>query len=335
MSDIDFVIPWVDGNDPEWRKRKNEYLGTEKDDDRDERYRDWGFLRYWFRGVEKNAPWIRKIFLICDQVPPSWLNVKHPKLQIVRHEDYLPEEYRPAFSSHPIELNLHRIEGLSDRFVYFNDDMFLLQQVDETFFFKKGMPRDSALLNTIPTDDLTRGPDARIFNMFLNNASYINRSYNFRKCLRRDIWKWLAPCYGKDLFRNIILCIWPRLVGTVESHLPQPFLKKTFEEAWLMDFDILDQTSRHHIRNDTDVNQWFIRLHHIMEGEFEVRKPIRNSVFTIGPDNKEIVKAISEMKFPVICLNDDSMDNRQYIVLKNELKDAFDSILPNKSSFEL
>ena len=114
MSNIDFVITWVDGRDPEWRKRKDALNENSFEDEREERYRDWGLLPYWFRGVEKYAPWVRKIWFICDQEPPEWLNRDHPKLSIVRHEDYLPDEYRPAFSSHPIELNLHRIKGLSE-----------------------------------------------------------------------------------------------------------------------------------------------------------------------------------------------------------------------------
>ena len=177
MGDIDFVIAWVDGSDSEWRKRKAALKGDISVDDREERYRDWGLLPYWFRGVEKYAPWVRKIWFICDQKPPTWLNTNHPKLEIVHHEDYLPEEYRPAFSSHPIELNLHRIEGLSERFVYFNDDTYLLRPVIEEFFFRGGLPCDSALLNTIPTDDLAENHDTRIFYMFLNNY-YQKENYN-------------------------------------------------------------------------------------------------------------------------------------------------------------
>ena len=206
MSNIDFVITWVDGRDPEWRKRKDALNENSFEDEREERYRDWGLLPYWFRGVEKYAPWVRKIWFICDQEPPEWLNRDHPKLSIVRHEDYLPDEYRPAFNSHPIELNLHRIKGLSERFVYFNDDMYLLRPVGENLFFRRGLPCDSALLNTIPTDDLVDIPDGRIFYMFLNNASYINRDYDFRSCLKRNPLKWLHPSYGKDLFRNGIRC---------------------------------------------------------------------------------------------------------------------------------
>lgn len=334
MSNIDFVIAWVDGADPEWRKRKEALLDNSFEDEREERYRDWGLLPYWFRGVEKYAPWVRKIWFICDQEPPAWLNTNHPKLNIVRHEDFLPDEYRPAFSSHPIELNLHRIKGLSEKFVYFNDDMYLLKPVEENLFFRRGLPCDSALLNTIPTDDLVGNPDGRIFYMFLNNASYINRDYDFRSCLKRNFIKWLHPCYGKDLLRNMMLCIWPRLVGTVELHLPQAFLKKTFVETWKKDFDIMDMTSRHHFRNDLDVNQWFVRLHHIMEGRFVVRKPIRNSVYTLGKDNSELVKALAEQKIPMICINDESMDNQTYLKAKEEVVAAFQKLLPDISAFE-
>ena len=335
MSNIDFVITWVDGRDPEWRKRKEALSENSFEDEREERYRDWGLLPYWFRGVEKYAPWVGKIWFICDQNPPEWLNRDHPKLNIVRHEDYPPDEYRPAFSSHPIELNLHRIKGLSERFVYFNDDMFLLRPVKESMFFRRGLPCDSALLNTIPTDDLAGVPDGRIFYMFLNNASYINRDYDFRSCLKRNPLKWLHPAYGKDLVRNAMLCIWPRLVGTVELHLPQAFLKRTFREAWEKDFDILDMTSRHHFRNDLDVNQWLVRLHHIMKGEFSVRKPIRNAVFTLGRDNEELARTVREQKIPMICINDASMDTQTYTDSKREIQAAFDALLPQPSMFEI
>ena len=118
---IDFVIAWVNGNDPEWHNRKKAYtemnisdFSTDNTiDSAEERYRDLGFLPYWFRSVAAFAPWVRKVWLICDQNPPEWLNQECDRLTVVRHEDYLPGEYRPAFSSHPIELNLHRIEGLS------------------------------------------------------------------------------------------------------------------------------------------------------------------------------------------------------------------------------
>ena len=151
---IDFVLAWVDGSDPDWQRRKAQIVGDASADDGVFRYREWGLLPYWFRGVEKFAPWVRKIHFICDQEPPAWLNTDHPKLHIVRHEDYLPDAYRPAFSSHPIELNMHRIPGLSEQFVYFNDDMYLISARSPEDFFRHGLPVDNAVMNPVSTTDL-------------------------------------------------------------------------------------------------------------------------------------------------------------------------------------
>ena len=116
-QDIDFVITWVDGNDLEWKREKVARLGhTDMDisvnaDDRKERYRDWDNLRYWFRGVEKYAPWVHKIYFVTCGQKPDWLNENHDKLVLVNHEDYIPHEYLPTFSANPIELNFHRIKA--------------------------------------------------------------------------------------------------------------------------------------------------------------------------------------------------------------------------------
>ncbi len=122
---IDFVISWVDGDDREWQKSRNNYPGIE-DVTAASLYRDWDNLQYWFRGVEKFTPWVNRIHFVTWGHLPKWLNINHPKVNIVRHSDYLPKEYLPTFNSHSIELNLHRIEGLAEQFVYFNDDIFIM-----------------------------------------------------------------------------------------------------------------------------------------------------------------------------------------------------------------
>ena len=122
---IDFVVTWVDGNDPIWQAEKAKYSPNKNADNRNVRFRDWDNMQYWFRAVEKFAPWVNKIHFVTYGHLPKWLNTDNPKLNIVKHSDFIPKEYLPTFSSHSIELNLHRIEGLAERFVYFNDDMFL------------------------------------------------------------------------------------------------------------------------------------------------------------------------------------------------------------------
>ena len=97
IESMDFVIPWVDGSDPAWRAERELWLARERRDpflakwnDGEQRYRDNGLLRYWFRGVEKFAPWVNKIFFVTYGHVPDWLNTAHPKLQIVKHEDFIP-----------------------------------------------------------------------------------------------------------------------------------------------------------------------------------------------------------------------------------------------------
>lgn len=333
---IDFVIPWVDGSDPEWRERKNQCLGLSTSDGRENRYKDWGFLQYWFRGVEKFAPWVRYVWFICDQEPPKWLNRDHPKLKIVRHEDYLPEEYRPAFSANPIELNLHRIEGLSERFVYFNDDTFLLKPVEKSFFFKRGLPCDSAVMNPVPTDTIAKnGPGTRAFTYYQTCAEYLNRDYDFHTCVKNNITKWLSPCYGTDMIRNILLLAWPRFVGFAEDHMPNAYLKSSFSKAWEQDFDILDATSRHHIRDDRDVNQWLIRIRQLAEGEFVPRKRQKDCNFDIYKDGDLMHRMIREQLKPMICLNDTMiLTEQEYRRLQKKVVDDFNSILPEPSDYE-
>lgn len=102
----------------------------------DARFRDYDTFKYWFRAIEKNATWVNRIYLVTCGHLPKWLNVQHPKLTVVKHSDFIPEAYLPTFSSDTIALNLHRIKGLSENFVYFNDDMFLINPTKSTDFLK-------------------------------------------------------------------------------------------------------------------------------------------------------------------------------------------------------
>lgn len=173
-ENIDFVVPWVDGNDDKWiEERKKNKGGFDGGDDNECRFRDWGLLKYWFRSIERNAPWIRKVHFITYGHLPSFLNPNCPKLHIVKHKDYIPHQYLPTFSANPIELNMHRIEDLSERFVYFNDDMFLNSQMNPSEFFINDKPCYEALEALIQTDDI----EEIYFHILLNNISVINKNY--------------------------------------------------------------------------------------------------------------------------------------------------------------
>src|SRR5699024_7558473 len=100
---------------------------------------------------EEFAPWVNQIHFVTWGHLPSWLNTKHPKLNIVKHENFLNVENLPVFNSRAIEINLHKIPNLAEQFVYFNDDMFITKPVSETDFFKDGLPRDVAIPNPSPS----------------------------------------------------------------------------------------------------------------------------------------------------------------------------------------
>lgn len=121
---IDFVVPWVDSNDPEWIASYNHYR-PEKPLQDNARFRNWGLFRYWFRSVERYAPWVNKVYLVTNGKFPDWINPDCEKLVLVKHTDFIPQKYLPTFNSKTIELNLGRIDSLSEHFVYFNDDVFI------------------------------------------------------------------------------------------------------------------------------------------------------------------------------------------------------------------
>ena len=123
--EIDFVVTWVDMDDPKWKNEYSKFYG--KIDNRinelsEARFRDNGFLKYWFRGISAFAPWVRNIHFVTSGQKPDWLNTDHPKLNMVKHTDYIPKKYLPVFNSNLIEIYMHKIPGLSEHFVYFNDD---------------------------------------------------------------------------------------------------------------------------------------------------------------------------------------------------------------------
>ena len=122
MPDIDFVVLWVDSTDTEWKKQKNYWQNNKIELHPDDvRYRDWGLFKYWFRCVEQNAPWVRKVHLVTNGQCPKWLNLNNSKLQLDIHESFMDKISVPTFSSHPIELQLHKIKDLAEHFAYFNN----------------------------------------------------------------------------------------------------------------------------------------------------------------------------------------------------------------------
>lgn len=332
---IDFVIAWVDGSDPEWQKEKAIYTKTNnlkvESDSRDLRYKDLGTLRYWFRGVEKFAPWVRKIHFVTWGHIPAWLDLQNKKLNVVKHDEFIPKEYLPTFSSHAIELNMHRIKGLAEHFVYFNDDMFLISPCQKNIFFHKGMPCDIAAINA---RWFIAGQTPAFVQLV--DTSIINKYFNKNNVIRKNFFKWFNLKYGELMFRTLTLMPWPHFIALHTRHLPTSFLKSTFEEVWEKEEAILDSTCRHKIRSYLDVNQWLMEFWQICSGKFHPAWYGYGYGYVVKDSELQthkISKEIERQKVKMLCIGED--DNCCEIDrIMNEIIASFDRILPEKSSFE-
>ena len=335
MTDfIDFVITWVDGNDPDWLRERNYYAKLENTDvdNSNVRYRDWGTLRYWFRGLEKFAPWVNKIFFVTWGHVPEWLDTKNPKLQIVKHSEFIPVEYLPTFNSNVIEFYFHRIEGLSDRFVYFNDDTFLIDRVAPSRFFHDGFPCDVGAL----MESNHKG----MFGLSVYLAKcLINEHFNKRKSVLKNLTKWFNFAYPFFSFRNIVYLMirTTEFNGFEDHHLPQGYLKKTYDEVWYSCVDDLIRTSKSKFRQYGDVASWLLRYWQLASGYFSPKNPLKDGICFYNMDNEETSKVVDYIRYQKksIILINDSDQITDFEMCKSRILKAFEEILPDKSSFEL
>lgn len=136
---IDLVYLWVNGNDTKWQEEKEEWqtrLNIPSGGSANNcRFIDNQELKYSLRSVEMNAPWINHIFIVTNGQVPEWLDTTHPKITIVTHKEIMPSEALPTFNSEAIETCIANIPGLSEYFLYANDDMFISNPIGADYFF--------------------------------------------------------------------------------------------------------------------------------------------------------------------------------------------------------
>ena len=134
VKNISIVYTWVDGSDINFQNLKSKYNGgiynvSNRDRSADE-------LKYSIRSVEKYMPWHQGMIYIvtCHQIP-EWLNLHNPRIKVIDHEIILPKGIYPTFNSNTIELFLDRIPGITEKFIYLNDDYFLNHYIHPSFLF--------------------------------------------------------------------------------------------------------------------------------------------------------------------------------------------------------
>ncbi len=327
---IDFVITWVDMDDPLWKKVFAEYSGRIDNSNNsvsEARFRDQGFLKYWFRGVEKFAPWVRTIhFVTCGQ-KPEWLDENNPRLNLVDHGDYIPEEFLPSFNSTTLEAHMYKIAGLSKRFVYFNDDFFIIDTLEKERFFRDGLPCDIAAFRF-------NSGMSQWAKTIKKSVRIINRHFDKREVMSRFHDKWYNKIYGKKGRITRLLSCWPKFVTMRTPHNAQPYLKHTFEEVWAVVGAELTESSTHRFRSADDLPPELFRTWQICKGDFEPYNTYADTkMFPLVIKPRQAVKAIRDQSYKLVCLND-NVHIRNYAQLMEEIREAFESILPEKSGFE-
>ena len=328
--DIDFVVTWVDMNDPKWKQDFAKHSGkidNSRNETTEARFRDHGLLKYWFRGVEKFAPWVRNIhFVTCGQ-QPEWLDTSHPKLRMVNHEDYIPTQFLPCFNSSLIEIYLHRIPELAEHFVYFNDDFFIINDLPQSRFFTDGVPNDIAAFRMNYGMSLWS-------KCLRNNIEIINRRFDKREVMARDHDKWFHESYGKRSRLTRLLEPYGKFVTLRTPHNAQPYTKTTFEEVWDYAGKELTGMSAHRFRSPEDYTQELFRTWQICRSNFVPYNTYQDTkMFPLVFRAKQAVKAIREQSYKLVCVND-SEHIINYDKTMQAVEDAFNHILPEKSTFE-
>jgi len=295
---IDFVIPFLDPTSETWQHAYAMYknqLGIKGNN----RFRDWGTMRYVLRGIEYNCPWFNKIHIILfdESMIPNWLDTTNERIHIVFHKDYIPVEYVPTFSSSVIELFVHLIPGLSENFVYSCDDMLILNRLPDDYFFKNNKPVS---------------PLKYIEHTYLNVVDdwccIENNNYRLEAKLLGNVCRCDHPHFQIPFNKSFIQWVWSKLSNELISGLQySKFRNKHENQIWL--FDDLQRLLKHAITNqDIFSNAMYYWCN--------------NGDFSCFRDKS------------IVCFNDtDYVTN--YEVVKAKFISYMESVLPMKSSFEL
>lgn len=327
---IDFVITWVDDTDEEWLKQKKKYLQEKNDESGSKiRYRNWEFLKYWFRAVEKNANWVNKIYFVtCGQVP-QWLDTSNPKLVLVNHSEYIPNEYLPTFNSNVIEMFFNRIDGLSNKFVYFNDDVILTDKVEKTDFFCGDKVKDALIFNAVSI----KGKNSIIEHTILNDLELLSKYFTKRQVEENNRGKIYNPKYGKLAIKSFLLKPWKYFTGMENMHTAMPYIKETWNEVWNKEENELLSTAKNKFRTKYDYNHWLFKYWQMFKGNFEIVNYKKHKYYDLKNENVDFCNDVLKKKYKVVCIND-SDENLNFDLVKEELHQMFEKMYPNKSTFE-
>ena len=273
MSPIDYVVPMVFHDDPLWQAdyRSTGYRYDEHDLMEFVRYRSWGTEELLIRCVRRFMPFVRNVFVLLSRESQRrpWMDLYG--IRVVYHREFIPERFLPTFNSCAIEMFLHRIPGLSERFLYGNDDMFPLVPLTEMDFFEGSVPCLHHTERPYP-----KAPNT--FHMICRNGQAFA---------------------GKEFGRSFDGVL---LRG---GHSITPMLKSTWEYLWKRSDEI--EASITPFRSRENLTQWVCPWWHYAAGNYVDRVP--RKVYVSTRDGVDSVKAALSAENPgIVCVNDNECE---------------------------
>ncbi len=310
---VDVVYTWVDGSDPELATKRAEYRNNGASsriharETGASRYTSHDELKYSLRSLEMYAPFVRDVYIVTDGQRPEWLNTEVDGIHIVDHKEIFNDPSAlPVFNSHAIETQLHHIPGLSDHYLYFNDDFFLGRPVTaEHFFHGNGVAK------------LPFSP----FQLGLGDPHPDEPAPNSA---------------GKNV-RRLLLDAHGRFTVNKFKHTPHPQLREVMAELEERFADDVDRTSRSRFRDVTDIAMAASLHHHhafltgrAVPGTYKLRY-----IDVARPDAAAAMAELARARsHDFFCLNDVNTPADQQESVAADLHRFLEAYFPFSSRFE-
>lgn len=291
---MDAIITYVNGLDPLWQQDYEKYCEVPAIA---KRFRDWGTLKYLLRGIEKHMKFVDNVYLLVarESQVPDWVDTG--RLRIVCHSEIMPADKLPTFNSSMIEMFLHRIPGLDERYLYFNDDMFPVSGCCEEDFF----PGGKGAIDFVRT--------------YFAGSKY--------KTLSKDSCNLARRALGMK----------PSFIYFRPQHTVSPMLRSACEELYSKEEQaIIDSCSR--TRNDGNFNQYAFLDYMYFSGRAISKRTSSRYCSLASTPLAKIMKGITEPSSKIICINDVHLSDEKFENYRRQLVEAFEKAFPVKSRFE-
>ena len=335
-SCADIVYLWVDGNDPVWRAKRRratqKLCATTRSTmalygNVEGRFRDNDELRYSLRALERFYPGHGHIYVVTDGQAPAWLKPSS-QLTLVDHRELMPAKSLPTFDSGNIESYIHRIPGLSERYFYFNDDVFFGAPVKlSDWFWRDGFY--TAWSDDAPVTDEPLRPDAtslenacRLSGQWLGNGN----GHHYR-----------LPTAGHGPERQTVEPY--RHTFRTFAHAPRPMLKSLLFELEGKAPDMFAQVRSTVFRTwlkPTIVSDFVLRWA-LAHGVAKIRDYSHLYVSSGDTDKASQLQALvaSSGRLDFFCVNDTTDDAQPHDPRLAKVRQALQQMFVQPSQFEL